>query len=183
MKRVIVLFIKSNKQKLWKTVWCMVSKCHTMAVYPLPKRTNSQKLLFISISCIYITFCEHIVKYLYKLMLCWKFHIIPTRTFIYIFLVTCVWGIPLTSVHAQKLKIEIYRLWLLHWTFPFFKAFQKIVFYFYFNSFTMLRKIAAMTNSIEGRYETDTCSVSHGKSPGSCNVKCYFRWMRHLCVM
>jgi len=36
----------------------------------------------------------------------------------------------------------------------------------------MLQKIAAKTNSIEWRYETDTCSVSHGKSHGSCNVKC-----------
>ena len=109
-------------------------------MYPLPKVTNSRKLLFISILCISIIFCVQIVKYLCKLQVCWKFHIIPTRTFIYIFLVTCVWGIPLTSVHAQKLKIEIYRLWLLHWTFPFSKAFQKIVFYFYFNSFTILQK-------------------------------------------
>jgi len=88
-----------------------------LAVYLLPKRTNSRKLLFISISCIYIIVCVHIVKYLYKLMLCWIFHIIPTRYSqdmdhwnIYLhFWVTCVWGIPLTSVHAQKLKIEIYK--------------------------------------------------------------------------
>jgi len=52
---------------------------HLLAVYPLPKETNSQKLLFISISCIYIIFCVHIDNYLYKLMLCWKFHIIPLR--------------------------------------------------------------------------------------------------------
>jgi len=38
-----------------------------------------------------------------------------------------------------------------------------------------------MSNSIEGRYKTDTCSVSQGKSHGSCNVKCYFQWMRRLC--
>jgi len=50
-----------------------------LTLYPLPKRTNSRKLLFISISCISISFCVHIVKYLYKLMICWKFHIIPTR--------------------------------------------------------------------------------------------------------
>ena len=31
------------------------------------------------------------------------------ETFIYIFWVTCVWGIPLTSAHAQKFKIEIYK--------------------------------------------------------------------------
>ena len=43
------------------------------------RETNSQKLLFISISCIYIIFCVHIDNYLYKLMLCWKFHIIPMR--------------------------------------------------------------------------------------------------------
>ena len=35
---------------------------------------------------------------------------------------------------------NIQKLWLLHWTFPFSKAFQKIVFYFYFNYFTILRK-------------------------------------------
>ena len=50
-----------------------------LAVYLLPKRTYSRKHLFISISCISIIFCVHIVKYIYKLMICWKFHIIPTR--------------------------------------------------------------------------------------------------------
>ena len=43
---------------------------NSFTVYPLPKKTNSQKLLFISISCIYIIFCVHIDNYLYKLMLC-----------------------------------------------------------------------------------------------------------------
>ena len=37
------------------------------------------KLLFILISCISIIFCVQIVKYLYKLMVCWIFHIIWTR--------------------------------------------------------------------------------------------------------
>jgi len=35
----------------------------------------------------------------------------------------------------------------------------------------MLRKIAAMINSIEWRYETDTFSVSHGKS------HCLLKWL------
>jgi len=48
-------------------------------VYPLPKNTNKWKLLFISILCIISIICVHIVRYLHKLMLCWKFHIIPTR--------------------------------------------------------------------------------------------------------
>ena len=32
--------------------------------------------------------------------------------FIYSFEVTCIWGILLTSVHAQKLKIDYAKLWL-----------------------------------------------------------------------
>jgi len=35
-----------------------------LVMYPLPKETNSQKLLFISIPRIYIIFCVHIVNYL-----------------------------------------------------------------------------------------------------------------------
>jgi len=123
---------------------------YILAVYPLPKRTNSRKHLFISISCIFISFifCVHIVKHLYKLMLCWKLHIIPTRNSqdmdhwnIYLhFLGHVRLGDSANKCACAKIKIEIYtKLWLLHWTFPFSKAFQKIAFYFYFNSFTMLR--------------------------------------------
>jgi len=85
---------------------------HVLALYPLPKRTNtgnSWKLFFISISCISIIFCVQIVKYLYKLIVYWKFHIIRTRNKdiddwnIYLhFFGSHVWGIPLTSAHAQK---------------------------------------------------------------------------------
>ena len=158
-----------------------------LAVYLSPKRTNSRKLLFISILCMYIIFCVHIVKYLYKLMLCWKFHIIPMRNNqdmdhwnIYLHFL----GHMRLGDSAHKCACAIFffkytKLWLLHWTFPFSKALQKIVFYFYFISFTMWQKKAAITNSIEWCYETDTCSVSHG----SCNVKCYFWWMSCLCVL
>ena len=50
-----------------------------LALYPLPKRTNSRKFLFISISCISIFF----VYKLSNISIIWwhveKFHIIPTR--------------------------------------------------------------------------------------------------------
>jgi len=56
-------------------------KLNILAVYPLPKRTNKRKRLFISISCVISIICVHIIKYryIYKLVLCWKCHLIPTR--------------------------------------------------------------------------------------------------------
>jgi len=157
-----------------------------LAVYPFPKNTNSRKLLFISISCIYITFCVHIVKYLYKLMLCWKFHIIPTRIsqdmdhwniFLH-FLGQVRLGDSANECACAKIKngnIRNFGFYIEH--IHSLKHFRtSILSQFY-------EKIAAMTNSIEWRYETDTCSVSHGKSHGSYNVKCYFQWMRCLCVL
>jgi len=150
-----------------------------LALYPLPKRTNSRKLLFISISCITIIFCVHIVKYLYKLMICWKFHIIPTRNSqdmddwnIYLHF----WGHVRRGDSANKCacaKIKNrnirnfgFYIELFH-SLKHFKRSSSIFTSILSHSY---EKIATMSNSIEWRYETDTCSVSHGKSHGSCNV-------------
>jgi len=78
-------------------------------------------------------FCVHIVKYLYKLMLCWKFHITPTRNSQDM----DHWNTYLHFLGQVRLGDSANEC---TWTFPFSKAFQKIIFFFYFNSFTMLRK-------------------------------------------
>ena len=157
-------------------------------MYPLPKRTNSRKLLFISISCIYITFCVHIVKYLYKLMLCWKFHIIPTRNSqdmdhwnIYLHFLGHVrlGDSTYECACAKKFKKNIRNFGFYIEFFYSLNHFRRLSFIFTSILSQCYEKIAAMTNSIESRYETDTCSVSHG----SCNVKCYFRWMRRLRIV
>jgi len=167
--------------------------CYTiLAVYPLPKRTNSRKLLFISISCISIIFCVQIVKYLYKLMVCWKFHIIPTRNSqdmddwnIYLhFLGHVRLGDSANKCACAKIKNRNIRNFGFYIElFHSLKHFKRSSFIFTSILSQSYEKIAAMSNSIEWRYETDTCSVSNGKSRGSCNVKYYFRWMRRLCAL
>jgi len=110
-------------------------------------------------------------------MICWKFRreiakIWRIETFIYIFWVICVWGIPLTSAHAQKFKNKNIRNFGFYIElFHTLKHFKRLSFIFTSILSQSYEKIAAMSNSIEWRYETDTCSVSHGKSHGSCNVK------------
>jgi len=78
LRKIVLVYIlniywqyHSNNWKLGENRWLT---CQVLALYPLPKRTNSRKLLFISISCISIICCVHIVKYLYKLMICWKLY-------------------------------------------------------------------------------------------------------------
>jgi len=172
------------------TVIC--SAYHLLALYPLPKRTNSRKLLFISISCISIIFCLHIVKYLYKLMICWKFHIIPTRNSqdmddwnIYLhFLGHVRLGDSANKYACAKIKNRNIRNFGFYIElFHSLKHFKRSSLIFTSILSQSYEKIAATSNSIEWRYETDTCSVSQCKSHGSCNVKYYFRWMRRLCVL
>jgi len=159
-------------------------------LYPLPKVTNSRKLLFISISCISLNFCVQIVKYLYKMMVCWKFHIIPMRNSqdmddwnIYLHF----WGHVRPGDSAYKCacaKIKNRNLRNFGFYIELFhslKHFKRSSFILTSILLQSYEKIAAMSNSIEWRYVTDTCSVLHCKSRGSCNVIFNFRWMRRLC--
>jgi len=110
---------------------------------------NSRKLLFISISCNYIVFCVHIVKYLYKLMLCWKFHIITTRSSQDM----DHWNINLHFLGHMRLgdfankcacanikNRNIRNFGFYIELFHSLKHFKRSSFFFYFNSFTILRK-------------------------------------------
>jgi len=130
--------------------WVLVLGLLAVYMYLLPKRTNSRKLLFISISCISIIF----VYILSNISINW-------------------WYVENRNIRNFGFYIELFH--------P-LKHFKRSSFIFTSIPSQSYEKIAAMSNSTEWHYEIDTCSVSHGKSHGSCNVKYYFRWMRHLCV-
>ena len=105
------------------------------------------KLKFISISCNFIIICVHIVKYLPKLMLCWKFHLILVRNSqdmdhwnIYL----QFWGHMLLGDSSNKWTCAKYKNRnIRNFGFDieyFHSVFQKIIFYFCYNSSTMLWK-------------------------------------------
>jgi len=113
-------------------------------------------------------------------VLCWKFHIIPTRNSqdmdhwnIYLHLfghvlleIDSPYKCACTRIKNRNVRnfgfdIEHFHALKHFWRSSF--IFTSILPHCY-------EKIAAMINSIEWRYETDTYSVSHGKSHGSCQV-------------
>jgi len=111
------------------------------------------------------------------IMLCWKFHLIPTRDSqdidhwnIYL----QFWGHVRLGDSANKCACEKnknrikqifgFDIELFH----FQKHFRRSSFIFTSILLQCYEKIAAIINSIEWHYEIDSCSVSHCKSHGSC---------------
>jgi len=117
----------------------------------------------------FLLFFVHIVKYLYKLMICWTFHIIPTRNCqdidawnIYLhFLGHMRLGDSANKCACAKIKNRNIRNFGFYIElFHSLKHFNRLSFIFTSILSQSYEKIAAMSNSIEWRYETDTCSVT-----------------------